>query len=103
MEKKKVVAVVVGSVIKDHTYFFDSKLYFHNHIDFIFSEYIKLLDLIHIFISSHHTLDQSQNTSRQYGSLITSINSDRLEFMQHKFAAVCFYRFIPQAKSTFPT
>jgi hypothetical protein len=49
--KKIVAVVVVTGIIKGHAVFFDSKLYFHNYIDFIFSEYIKLLGLNHIFIS----------------------------------------------------
>jgi hypothetical protein len=33
--------------IKDLGFFFDSKLHFHEHIDYVFSDCIKLLGLIH--------------------------------------------------------
>jgi hypothetical protein len=40
-------SVIAGtSYIKDLGVFFDSKLHFHNHVDFLFSKYIKLLCLI---------------------------------------------------------
>jgi hypothetical protein len=39
-------AITCTSSIKDLGVFFDSKLHFHNHVDFIFSECIKLLGLI---------------------------------------------------------
>jgi hypothetical protein len=34
------------STINDQGVFFDSKLYFHSHVDYVFSECIKLLGLI---------------------------------------------------------
>jgi hypothetical protein len=40
-------AITRNSCVKDLGVFFDTKLYFHNHVDFIFSECIKLLGLIH--------------------------------------------------------
>jgi hypothetical protein len=38
-------AITPTSSVKDLGVFFESKLYFHNHIDFIFSECLKLLGL----------------------------------------------------------
>jgi hypothetical protein len=43
--------------IKDLGVFIDSKLYFHSHVDYIFSQSIKLLGLIHNITFSFSTLD----------------------------------------------
>jgi hypothetical protein len=40
-------AITRTSCVKDLGVSFDTKLYFHNHVDFIFSECMKLLGLIH--------------------------------------------------------
>jgi hypothetical protein len=40
------VAITRTSSIKDLGVFFDSKLYFHEHVDYVFSDCIKLLGLI---------------------------------------------------------
>jgi hypothetical protein len=45
------------SSIKDLGVFFDSKLCFHNHVDFLFSKWIKLLGLIRSITSSFSSLD----------------------------------------------
>jgi hypothetical protein len=84
--------------------FFDSKFYFHNHVDFVFSEYIKLLGLIRsiTFRSSsleclcvlYVTLAMSklEYASAAWNS-ITSTDVNKLERIRQKFASVCFYRF----------
>jgi hypothetical protein len=45
------------SSIKDLGVFFDSKLYFHNHVDFLFSKYVKLLGLIPSITFSFSSLE----------------------------------------------
>jgi hypothetical protein len=50
-------AITRTSTIKDLGVFFDSKLYFHSHVDFIFSECIKLLGLIRSIAFTFSSLD----------------------------------------------
>jgi hypothetical protein len=89
--------------IKDLSVFFDSKLYFYNNVDFIFSECIKLLGLIRSItfrISSLDTLYVLYFTlvrsKLEYASVvwnsITSINTNKLLRIQQRFASVSFYR-----------
>jgi hypothetical protein len=92
--------------IKDLGVFFDSKLYFHNHVDFLFSERVKLLGLIHSITFSFSSLDclfvlyfvlvrpRLQYASVVWNSIMSS-DSKQLERIQQKFASVCFYRFFP--------
>jgi hypothetical protein len=45
------------SSIKDLGVFFDSKLHFHNHVDYVFSECIKLLGFIRSITYSFSSLE----------------------------------------------
>jgi hypothetical protein len=99
-------AVTRTSSIKDVGVFFDCKLYFHSHVDFMFSECIKLLGLIRSitfrfsFLDClyvlHFTLVRSKS---EYVSVVwnsvTSIDANKLERIQQKFASVCFYSLFP--------
>jgi hypothetical protein len=96
------------SSIKDLGVFFDSKLHIHNHVDFIFSECIKLLDLIRsttfrfsapdclYVLDSYFTLVRFK---LEYASVvansITSTDENKLQRIQQKVVSVCFCRFFP--------
>jgi hypothetical protein len=49
--------IIRASSIKDLCVFFDSKLHFHNHVDYVFSECIKLLGLIRSITYSFSSLE----------------------------------------------
>jgi hypothetical protein len=98
------VAITHTSGITEVSVFLDSKLYFHNHVDFIFAEYIMLLGLIrsitfrfsslHCLYVLYFTLVRSR---LEYASVVwnsvTSTGANRLECIQQKFTSVCIYRF----------
>jgi hypothetical protein len=99
-------AITRASNIKDLGVFFDSKSYFHNHVDFIFSECIKLLGLIRSITFRFCSLGYLYlvyftlvRSKLEYASVvwnsITSTDANKLERIQQKFASVCFYRFLP--------
>jgi hypothetical protein len=94
------------SSIKDLGVFFVSKLYFHNHVDFLFSKCIKLLGLIRSITFSFTSLDclfvlytALVRPRLEYASVvwnsITATDSKKLERIQQKFTSVCFYRISP--------
>jgi hypothetical protein len=96
-------AIARTSSIKDLGVFIDSKLYFHNHVDSIFSECIKLLGLIRSITFRFASLDclyalyftlvrsKLEHSSVVWNS-ITSTDAKKLERIQQKFESVCFYR-----------
>jgi hypothetical protein len=95
-------AIARTSSIKDLGVFFDSKLYFHNHVDFLFSKCIKFLGLIRSITFSFSSIDclfvlytalvrpQLEYALVVWNS-ITATDSKKLERIQQKFASVCFY------------
>ncbi|PNF36364.1 hypothetical protein B7P43_G18042 [Cryptotermes secundus] len=93
------------SSIKDLGVFLDSKLHFHTHVNYIFSERIKLLGLIRSItyrvssLESLFVLYFTLGSKLEYASVvrnsITSTDANKLEHIQQKFASVCFYRFFP--------
>jgi hypothetical protein len=99
-------AITCTSSIKDLGVFFDSKLYFHSHVDSIFSECIKLLGLIRSITFRFFSLDclyafyftlvrfKLEYVSVVWNS-IPSTDAKTLECIQQKFASVCFYRSFP--------
>jgi hypothetical protein len=99
-------AITRTSSIKDPGVLFDSKLYFHNHADFIFSECIKLLGLIRYITFRFSSLDclyvlyfTFVRSKLKYASVvwhsITSADANKPERIQHNFASVWFYRISP--------
>jgi hypothetical protein len=100
------VAIARNSSIKDLGVFFDSKLYFHSNVDSLFSECMKLVDLIRSTTLRFSPPDclyvlyfTLASYKLEYASVdwnsITSTDDKELERIQQKFASVCFYRFIP--------
>jgi hypothetical protein len=94
------------SSIKDLGVVFNSKLYFHNHVHFIFSKCIKLLGFIRSIAFSFSSLDclfvlYTVLVRPRLGYIsvvlnaITATDSKKLERIQQKFVSVCFYRFFP--------
>jgi hypothetical protein len=97
-------AITRSGCVKDVGVFFDTKLYFHNYVDFIFSECMKLLGLIRSIIFRFSSLDSLYvlyhtlvRSKLEYASVawnsITSTDSAKLKRIQIKFASVCFCRF----------
>ncbi|PSN37432.1 hypothetical protein C0J52_23145, partial [Blattella germanica] len=89
--------------INDLGVLLDSKLYFHSHIDYLFSTSLKMLGLIHVItynfnnINSHITLYKSIIRSKlEYCSCvwnsITSTDSYKIEILQNKFLKLCCKR-----------
>jgi hypothetical protein len=106
------VIITRTSSIKDLGVFFDSKLHFHEHVDYVFSDYIKLLGLIrsvtYIFSSLeclHILYFALVRPKLEYASVvwnsIISTDANKLERIQQKFASVCFYRFSPHVPYTY--
>jgi hypothetical protein len=92
--------------IKDLGVFFDSKLYFHDHVDFMFSACMKILGLIRSITFRFSSLDclfllycALVRPRLEYASVvwnsITTTDSKKLERIQQKFASDCYYRFFP--------
>jgi hypothetical protein len=89
--------------VKDLGVLLDCKLYFHQHIDYIFSQCLKMSCLIRYITSSFSTLDSLLvlyctlfRSKLEYASVvwnsITSTDSSKLERIQWKFAALYFTR-----------
>jgi hypothetical protein len=84
--------------------YLDTKLYFHNHTNFIFSHCMKLLGLLRSVTYSFSSLEcmfilyfTLVRSKVEYASVvwnsITSTDAKRLERIQQKFAALCLKRF----------
>jgi hypothetical protein len=92
--------------IKDLGVFIDSKLRFHNHVDYIFSQCIKLLGLVRTLPFSFSSLDCLYmlyfilvRSKLEYASVVwnsmTTTDANELERIQQRFAALCYYLFLP--------
>jgi hypothetical protein len=71
-------AIIRTSSIKDQGVFFDSKLYFYNYIDFLFSDCIKLLGLIDYSTVLYFRWPKLEYASVVWNS-ITSTGANNLE------------------------
>jgi hypothetical protein len=98
--------ITLTSSFKDLGVFFDLKLYFQSHVDYLFSACIKLLGLIPTITYRYSSLDclyvvyfTLVMSKTVYASAvwntITSTDANKLERIQQKFESVCFYRFLP--------
>jgi hypothetical protein len=92
--------------IKDLSVFFDSKLYFHNHVNFLFSECMKLLGLICsitvrvsaldcLYVLYFTFLRSKLECASVVLNSITSTDASKLEHIQQKLASIYFCRFSP--------
>jgi hypothetical protein len=99
-------ATICTSSTKDLVVSFDSKLYHHSHVDFIFSECLKLLSLIRSITLRFSSLDYLYmlyfmliRSKLECASVVrnsmTSTDANKLERTQQKFASICFYRCFP--------
>jgi hypothetical protein len=90
--------------IKDLGVFIDAKLHFHDHVNYIFSHCIKLLGLVHNITFNFSSLEcmltlyiTLVRSKLEYAFVvwnsITSTDANKLEHIQHRFVALCFYRF----------
>jgi hypothetical protein len=96
--------ILRADCIKDLGVYFDSKLYFHQHVDYLLSHTLKLLGLIRTITFSFSTLDSLLTlysalvrSKLEYASVVwnsvTNTDSNKLERVQRKFAALCHNRF----------
>jgi hypothetical protein len=90
--------------VKDLGVLLDCKLYFHQHINYVFSQSLKMLGLIGYITSSFSTLDNLLvlyitlvRSITEYASVvwnsITNTDSAKLKRIQRKFVALCYTRF----------
>jgi hypothetical protein len=93
-----------ASSIKNLGVFFDSKLLFHNHVDYVFSECIKQLGLFHYITYSFSSLEclyvlyfTSVQSKLESASVVwnsvTSTDANKPEHIHQKFTSVYFYCF----------
>jgi hypothetical protein len=96
-------SVTCTDSIKDPGVLIDSKLRFHNHVDYIFSLCIKMLGLVRTLTFSFSSLDCLYmfyfRSKLEYASVvwnsITTTDANTLECIQQNFAALCYNRFLP--------
>jgi hypothetical protein len=92
--------------IKDQGIFFDPKLHFQTNVDFLFSDWMKFLDIIRSITLRFSSLDclyvlyfMLARSKLEFASVvsnvITSTAANNLERNQQKFASIGFYRFSP--------
>jgi hypothetical protein len=97
--------VARSQCVKDLGVLLYCKLYFYQHINYIFSQGLKILGLIRNITSSFSTLDSLLvffstlvRSKIEYASVvwnsITITDSSKLERIQRKFAALCYKRFL---------
>ncbi|PNF32147.1 hypothetical protein B7P43_G02842 [Cryptotermes secundus] len=93
--------------VKDLGVFIDAKLYFHDQVNYIFSQCAKLLGLVRNITYNFSSLDcmfslytTLVRSKLEYASVvwnsITSTDANKLERIQQRFAALCFKRFFPK-------
>jgi hypothetical protein len=98
--------------IKDLGVFIDSELHFHNHVDYIFCQCIKLLGLVRAITFPFSSLGSLCmlyctliRSKLEYASVVwnslTTTDANKLERIQRKFAALCYNRFLPQVHYTY--
>jgi hypothetical protein len=97
-------SITPTDIIKNLGVELDSKLHFHAHVDYIFSQSLRTTGLIRTLTYSFSTLDcllllystfvrpKLQYASEVWNS-VTSTDTRKLERIQRKFAALCQNRF----------
>jgi hypothetical protein len=100
-------AVITRSdCVKDLGVWLDNKLYFHHHVNYIFSVASKLLGLINLITYNFSSLDSLLllvlyislvRSKLEYASIawnnLTITDSNKLESIQKKFGHLCYRRF----------
>jgi hypothetical protein len=98
--------------ITDLRVFIGSKLRFHNHVDYIFSQCIKMLGLVHTLTFSFSSMDclymlyftlvrsKLEYASVVWNSVITT-DANKLERIQQKFAVFCYNLFLPHVHCSY--
>jgi hypothetical protein len=98
------VIILRSDCIKDLGVMLDSKLYFHRHVNFVYSQALRTLGLIRYVTYNFSSLDylvvlyNSLITSKlEYASVvwnnISLTDSNKIENIQRKFANLCYYLF----------
>jgi hypothetical protein len=98
--------------IKDTGAQLDSKIYFHTHVDYVFSQSVRMLGLIRTIAYSFSTLDSSfilyitlvrskLECACTVWNSITSTDAKKLESIQRKFVAICQHRFFTHGHVTY--
>jgi hypothetical protein len=89
--------------------YIDNKLHFHDHVNYIFSRSTRLLVLIRNITFNFSSIESMlrlyialvrsmlQNAAVVWNS-ITSTDASKLERLQQRLAAPCFYCFFPQVR-----
>jgi hypothetical protein len=100
----KDVLILRAECIKDLGVMVDSKLYFHCHVDFVYSQALRTLGLIRCITYNFSSLDSLVvlhialiRSKLEYASVVwnklTSTDSNKIENIQRQFASLCYYRF----------
>jgi hypothetical protein len=82
----------------------DSKLYFHRHVDFIYSQSLRTLELVRYVTYNFSSLDSLlvlciplTRSKLEYASVVWNnlslADSNKIENIQRKFANLCYCRF----------
>jgi hypothetical protein len=97
--------ILLPDCSKDLGVMLDSKLYFHRHVDFVYSQALRTLGLIRYVIYNFSSLDclvvlynSLIKSKLEYASVIwynlSLTDSNKVENIQRKFANICCYRFL---------
>jgi hypothetical protein len=100
----KDVLILRAECIKDLGVMLDSKLYFHCHIDFVYSQALRALGLTRFITYNLSSLDSLVvlyialiRSKLEYASVVwnklTLTDSNKIENIQRKFANLCYCRF----------
>jgi hypothetical protein len=103
----KDVLILRAECIKDLGVMVDSKLYFHCHVDFVYSQALRALGFIRFITYNFSSLDSLVvlyialiRFKLEYASVVwnklTLTDSNKIENKQRKFANLCCYRFFFQ-------
>jgi hypothetical protein len=99
----KDVLILRAEYMKDLGVMLDNKLYFHCHVDFVYSQALKTLGLIRFITYNFSSVDSLVvlyfaliRSKLEYASVVwnklTLTDSNKIENIQRKFADLCYYR-----------
>jgi hypothetical protein len=98
----KDVLILRAECIKDLGVMLDSKLYFHCHVDFVYSQALRILGLVRFITYNFSSLDSLVvlyialiRSKPEYASIVwnklTSTDSNKIENIQTKSENLCYY------------